>query len=94
MNAKLKAIVFGSFLAGSLMMSVGPAMAQDYWRWSERDHRWTRRAALRSDYRDLERARWQLEYDLRHGASRRRIAEDRARIREIERDIRADRRRF
>jgi hypothetical protein len=92
MNTKLKAIVLGSLIAGSLMASAGPVMAQDYWHWSEHEHRWARRANLRSDYRDLQQARWQLEYDRRHGASRRRIAEDEARIRDIERDIRLDRR--
>lgn len=51
-----------------------------------------RRAELRSDYRDLMRAREQLEYDRRHHARRRKIAEDEARIRDIEREINADRR--
>jgi uncharacterized protein YlxW (UPF0749 family) len=92
MNTKLKAIVFGSLIAGSLMASAGPVMAHDYWHWSQHERRWARRADLRSDYRDLQEARRQLEYDRRHGASRRRIAEDEARIRDIERDIRLDRR--
>ena len=87
-------MLFGSLIAGSLLASTGPVMARDYWHWSERDRRWDRRAELRSDYRDLAAARRQLEYDRRHHASRRRIAEDEARIRQIERDIRADRRRF
>jgi outer membrane murein-binding lipoprotein Lpp len=94
MKTKLRKMIFGSLIAGSLLASAGPVMAHDYWHWSERDRRWVRRAELRSDYRDLAAARRQLEYDRRHHASRRRIAEDEARIREIERDIRADRRRF
>ena len=94
MKTKLRKMIFGSLIAGSLLASTGPVMAHDYWHWSERDRRWYRRAELRSDYRDLAAARRQLEYDRRHHASRRRIAEDEARIREIERDIRADRRRF
>ena len=94
MKTKLRKMIFGSLIAGSLLASAGPLMAHDYWHWSERDRRWYRRAELRSDYRDLAAARRQLEYDRRHHASRRRIAEDEARIREIERDIRADRRRF
>ncbi len=56
------------------------------------EERWERRADLRRGYRELEDARRQLDYDLRRGASRWRIAEDEARIREIEAAIRADRR--
>jgi hypothetical protein len=92
MNRKINGLIFGSFILGSLAISTGPAMARDYWHWSEREQRWDRRAELRSEYRDLEQARRQLEYDLRHGASRRRIARDEARIRDIELAIREDRR--
>jgi hypothetical protein len=98
MNRKINGLIFGSFILGSLAISTGPAMARDYWQardywhWSEREQRWDRRAELRSEYRDLEQARRQLEYDLRHGASRRRIAQDEARIRDIELAIREDRR--
>ena len=94
MNRKLKSVIFGSLIAGSLLMSAGPVLAYDYWHWSARDHRWARRADIRSDYRDLQEARRQLEYDRRYGASRRRIAQDEARIWDIERDIHFDRRRF
>lgn len=83
-------------LAGFLLLSLlGPAssvLARDYWHWSREHNRWDRRADLRSDYRDLEQARRQLEYDRRHHTSRRKIAQDEARIRDIERDIQADRR--
>ena len=92
MNRKINGLIFGSFILGSLAISTGPAMARDYWHWSEREQRWDRRAELRSEYRDLEQARRQLEYDLHHGASRRRIARDEARIRDIELVIREDRR--
>jgi hypothetical protein len=92
MHIKLTTIALGSLVAGSLLMSAGPVMAHDYWHWSAHEHRWARRADLRSDRRDLAEARRQLEYDRHHHASRRRIAEDEARIRDIERDIRADRR--
>jgi DNA-binding FadR family transcriptional regulator len=92
MHSKLKSMVLGGVIAGSLIMSAGPAMARDYWHWSERGQRWSRRADLRSDYRDLAQARRQLEFDRAHHASRRRIAQDLARIRDIEADIRADRR--
>jgi len=92
MNRKMNGLIFGSLVLGSLAISTNSAMAQYDWRWSEREHRWERRADLRREYRELEDARRQLEYDLRRGASRWRIAEDEARIREIEDAIRADRR--
>jgi hypothetical protein len=91
MNKKIKTLIVGSFIAGSLLAASAPAMARDYWHWSERQARWERRADLRSDYRDLAAAKRQLEYDRAHHASRRRIAADQARIRDIENDIRADR---
>jgi hypothetical protein len=39
MNSKLKTVVFGGLIAGSLMMSAAPAMARD-WRDNDRNHRW------------------------------------------------------
>ncbi len=39
MNSKLKTLVFGGLIAGSLMMSAAPAMARD-WRDHDRNHRW------------------------------------------------------
>jgi hypothetical protein len=90
MSIKIKSLMSSAVLAGSLVLSVAPAMARDYWHWQEREHRWERRADLRSDKRDLAEARRQLDYDRAHRASRRTIAEDEARIRDIERDIRAD----
>ena len=93
MSTKIKSILFGSLIVGSLMMVAGPVLAHDYGRWSEREHQWwSRRAELRRDYRDLERARRQLEYDRAHHAPRWIIAQDLARIRDIENEIRADRR--
>ena len=92
MNRKMTGLIFGSLILGSLAISTNSAMAQYDWRWSEREQRWERRADLRREFRELEEARRQLEFDLRHGASRRRIADDEARIREIEDAIRADRR--
>jgi hypothetical protein len=92
MNRKMTGLIFGSLVLGSLAVSSNSAMAQYDWRWSEREHRWERRADLRRDYRELEEARRQLEFDLRHGASRRRIADDEARIRDLEDNIRAERR--
>ena len=91
MNKRIKTLIAGTFVVGSLLTVAAPAMARDYWHWSERGARWERRTDLRSDYRDLAQAKRQLNYDLAHHASRRSIAADQARIRDIERDIRADR---
>ena len=90
MNLKIRQIAFTGLIGGSLLISAVPAMARDYWHWS--DNRWERRAEIRSDWRDLREARRQLEYDLNHHASRRRIAQDQARIRDLERELREDRR--
>jgi hypothetical protein len=92
MRPKLRTVVFGGLIAGSLMMSSAPAMARDYWHWRDNDHRWERRAEIRSEQRDLAQARRQLAYDRAHHASRRTIAQDEVRIRQIEQDLREDRR--
>ena len=93
MKTVLTRFVLGTLVTGSLMISTAPILAHDYWNWPEREHRWRweRRAELRRDYRELAAARRQLEYDRARGASRRRIAEDLRRIREIEREIAFDR---
>jgi hypothetical protein len=93
MKTPFTKVVVGTLIAGSLMIAAGPALAHDYRYWPERERRsgWERRAELRRDYRELAAARRQLEYDRAHGASRRRIAEDLRRIREIEREIAFDR---
>ena len=94
MGRKLKILVAGSLVASSLALSAGSVYARDYWHWSERNHRWDRRADLRSDYRDLAQAKRQLEYDRAHHANRRVIARDVERVRAIENDIREDRHAF
>lgn len=91
MNTKFRAIVFGSLIAGSLMLSAAPVMAHDWYRRGH-DYSWSRRADLRRDYSDLAEARRRLNYDAAHHASRRRLAYDRARIQDILADIRSDRR--
>ena len=88
MNRKFKTFILGTFLAG-VLITPASAWARDYWHWSRDNNRRDRRADLRSDYRDLEEARRQLEYDRRHHASRKKLAQDEERIRDIERDIRA-----
>jgi len=84
---RLKTIVFGTLVAGSLIISAGPAMAD--WHWSHRD---ARRQDLRQDYRDLAEARRQLDYDIHHHASRKKIARDDQRVQGLLNDIHQDRR--
>jgi hypothetical protein len=93
MKSQTRSLVLGVLITGSLVTSSVPVMARDYWHWHEKDHRWEHRADLRTDERDLAQARRQLEYDRSHRASRRMIAQDEARIRDIERDLHADLRR-
>ena len=90
MSTKIKSLLSSTVLAGSLILSAAPVMAREYWHWYEKDHRWEHRANIRSDRQDLAQAKRQLEYDRAHHAGRRTIAQDEARIRDIERDIRAD----
>src|SRR5262245_7608147 len=85
MKRKIKNLLFGSLVLGSLVISANPAMARHEWRYE-----WERRADWRHDYRELDEARRQLNYDLRHGASRRRIAADEARVRALENRMYAD----
>ena len=93
MKSQTRTLVLGVLITGSLVTSSVPVMARDYWHWHEKYHRWEHRADLRTDERDLAQARRQLEYDRSHRASRRTIAQDEARIRDIERDLHADLRR-
>jgi len=90
MNRKLKTLVLGVFLTGVLTVPAS-GWASDYWHWSQENNRWDRRADLRSDSRDLEQAKRELQYDRSHHASRKKLAEDDARIKDIDRDIRVDR---
>jgi len=88
----IRLLAFSCLLTVSLLGAASPVLARDYWHWSKDHNRWDRRADLRSDYHDLEQAKRQLDYDRRHHASRKKIAEDEARVRDIERDIQGDRR--
>jgi hypothetical protein len=90
MNRKKGKTLVLTFIAVSLLVQAAPALAKDYWHWADKEHRWEHRADLRSDHKDLDQARQQLRYDRSHHASRRTIARDEGRIREIERDIRED----
>ncbi|HEV8341466.1 MAG TPA: hypothetical protein VGR30_03740 [Candidatus Binatia bacterium] len=101
----LKTIVWGSLVAGSLLM-VGDAVFADE---RGRFHRGGRhgfpreirqdfreiqgdRAELHRDYRELARDRHELYQDIRRGAGRREIARDRAEVRQDLREIAQDRR--
>ena len=88
MNHKAKLVLAGGFLAGSMLLSAGPAAARDYWHWS--NNRWEHNADIRSDQRDLARARRQLDYDRAHHANRRTIAQDEQRVRDLEHDLHQD----
>ena len=90
MSSKAKTIVSTGLIVGFLTISTTPAVASNYWHWVEKGHRWERRADIRSSQRDLTQAKRQLEYDRSHHASRRTIAQDEARVRDIKRDIGAD----
>lgn len=92
MNRITRTARIAIFIAFCMTVLAAPALAKDYWHWAEKEHRWEHRADLRSDRKDLDRASRQLRYDRSHHASRRTIARDEARIRDIERDIREDKR--
>jgi hypothetical protein len=92
MKTSIKTIALASAIIGSLLLQAGPVMARDYWHWAAKEHRWERRANIGTERSDLEEAKRQLQYDRHHRASHRKIAEDEARIRDIERDLRALRR--
>ena len=83
MNSKLKTIVFGALVAGSLVMSAVPAMARDR-DWYE-GHRWDNRGSgyRGSHYDALEQARQKALYDASHHASRKKIAQDDAVVDQI-----------
>jgi hypothetical protein len=91
MNGKLKTLILSGFVSGALLASTTPVFARDYWHWSSEHNRWDRRADLRSDYHDLEQAKWQLERDRDHHASRETLRNDEGRIKDIEHDINTDR---
>ena len=83
---KLKTIVFGSLVAGSLIAAAGPALARVEWRDVIND-----RARLRMDYDELAQNRRQLDWDLDHGASRYQLDRDHQAIQDKLDDIRRNR---
>ena len=91
LNKTCKNLAIASLLLGVLTAFAAPAIGEG-WRWSPKERRWSHGPGLRSTSRDLTEAKRQLQYDRTHGASRRKIAEDERRVRAIEADIRATRR--
>ena len=99
---RLRTLISGSLIAGSLMMLATPAAGFAQYYRSPREVRrdiLNNQDALRRQYDELAAARRQLEWDIDRGASYRRIADDRQRVREaldeiarLEQDIRQDRR--
>jgi hypothetical protein len=99
---RLKIIVFGGLVAGSLIIS-GLAMAGEDWHRPYRYHRWSdvrdRRRDIHNDRADLDYYHRDLiDQDIRLGANRHQIARDRRaiqtdldNIRNIRRDIWQDR---
>ncbi len=61
---RLRTVVFGGLVAGSLIMSAGSALAQADWRDVRHDQE-----RLRMDNDELARRRNQLDFDLDHRAS-------------------------
>lgn len=92
MKKKLKVLILSSIVGAAFLAMNRPVFAEDYWHWSIAQNRWERRADLRSDYHDLDEAKRQLEHDRSHHASRHKLDEDQARIRDIEHDIHVDQR--
>ncbi len=83
---RFRTILFGSLVAGSLMISAGAAVAQVSWRDVDND-----RERLRMGYDELDRNRDQLNWDLDHGASSYQVDRDQRAIQDNLRDIRRDR---
>ena len=94
MERKIKILMVSILLSGLVAVPVAAFARDDHH--EHHDHRshnrWDYRADRRNDYRAREQARQQLDYDLSHHASRKRLAQDDARVRESQREIRRDRR--
>jgi hypothetical protein len=91
MVRKAKTFIAGIFVSG-MLTAPASGLARDHRQWSRDDARWEHRGDRQEHFRAREQARHQLDYDLSHHASRKRLAQDDARIREHERAYRDDRR--
>jgi hypothetical protein len=83
---KVRSILFGSLLAGSLALPAGPALARVEWRDLENT-----RARLQAGTEELARNRRQLDLDIDRGASSYQIDRDRRAVEKNLDDIRRDR---
>jgi hypothetical protein len=83
---RLKTILFGGLVAGSLALPMASALARVEWKDIRDD-----RAKLRMDYDEVARARRQLDWDLDHGASAYQIERDHRAIQNALEDVRRDR---
>jgi len=81
MSGKLKSMVLGGLVAGSLVVSAVAAIARDTDSYER--HAWEHREGSRSEYSELEQARQKALYDASHHASRKKIAQDDAVVDEI-----------
>jgi hypothetical protein len=83
---KLRTIILGSLVAGSLALPTASALARVEWRDIRSDQ-----ARLLMDYDEVARARRQLDWDLDHGASGYQIQRDHTAIQNALEDVRRDR---
>jgi len=91
MDRKTQIFVAGIFVAG-MLMAPASGFAREHRQWLRADDRWEHREDRREHFRAREQAKRQLDYDLSHHASRKKLAQDDARISELQRDHRDDRR--
>ena len=91
MDCKTKIFVAGIFVAG-MLMAPASGFAREHRQWLRADDRWEHREDGREHFRAREQAKRQLDYDLSHHANRKKLAQDDARISELQRDHRDDRR--
>ena len=83
---KLRTVIFGSLVTGSLVVAAVPALARVEWRDIVND-----RARLRMDNEELARNRRQLDWDLDNGARSYQLDRDHRAIRNNLDDINRDR---
>jgi hypothetical protein len=83
---KVRTIIFGSLVAGSLVATAAPALARVDWNDIVND-----RTRLQTDSEELAQNRRQLDWDIDHGASSYQLDRDHRAIQNKLDDIRRDR---
>ncbi|HEY7166000.1 MAG TPA: hypothetical protein VIB79_15635 [Candidatus Binatia bacterium] len=83
---KLKSLILGSLVTGSLMLPAGAAFARVDWRDIRQDQ-----ARVDADNAQVREARRQLDFDLDHGARGYQIEQDHRAIQNALEDLRSDR---